>query len=75
MGGHLTLVVPLIALVSELYVEAPVIWMLIVERITGVAGVRVQAESDQVKLIIFASNPGHLHKYITSCQMTVRINL
>jgi len=37
--------------------------MLIVERIAGVAGVGVQAECDQVKLIIFASNPRHLQKY------------
>jgi len=65
MGRHLTLVVPFIAFVSELYVETPVIWMLIVERVARVTGVRVQAECDQVKLIIFASNPGHLQKYIS----------
>jgi len=65
MGRHLALVVPFIAFVSELYLETPVIWMLIVERVTRVAGVGVQAECDQVKLIIFASHPGHLQKYIS----------
>lgn len=48
MGGDLALVVALIAFVGVLDEQLPVVGQLIVERVPGVAAVRVLAERNQV---------------------------
>jgi hypothetical protein len=65
MGGHLTLIVPLIALVGKLDVQAPVIGMLVVQRVTGVAGIRVEAVRDEMQLVVLTASPRYLHKQNT----------
>jgi hypothetical protein len=62
VGGHLTLVAPFVTLVGELDVEAPVIWVLVVEGIARVTRVSVKTVRDEMQLVVLTAGPGYLQR-------------